>query len=185
MSTVFWVSYVLLWILVVVLTVGIFALYHHFGQMYLNTPEGRETQGPRPESRLLAMEAVDVSGQAVVLPLDQRPALIVFAATDCMLCAELRQSLLRICRERAALSVVVLCRGSEAGVLAWAGELAGVARVVADPRGRYALRYRVSGTPFGVAVGRDGVVRHTGIVNTYDQLAHLADESAGLSIVHS
>ena len=39
-------SYIALWILVAVLSVAVFALYHHFGQMYLNSREGRETQGP-------------------------------------------------------------------------------------------------------------------------------------------
>ena len=42
-------TYIALWLLVVVLAVGVYALYYHFGEMYLTSPEGRATKDLRSE----------------------------------------------------------------------------------------------------------------------------------------
>jgi hypothetical protein len=68
----------------------------------------------------------------------------------------------------------VICAGEREKVRAWAGDLAGVTRVVADPRQRVTSRYRIGVMPFVVAADDAGVVRAKGIVNDRNALEYLA-----------
>lgn len=184
MSTLFWVSYALLWLLVAVLAVAVLALYHHFGQMYLNSRESRADPGPERGRPFTPDKAVDLAGNTVTLPLPDRPALVLFASTTCPICAQLRDHVARISAERPDLPVVVFCEGTEAAVADWAGDLRDTTRVVADPRRRHAHRHDVAGTPVCVAVARDGTVRATAIVNGYERLAELADAAVSTRTDH-
>lgn len=179
MNELFWVTYVLLWLLVAALAVAVLALYHHFGQMYLNSREGRADQGPAVGQRIATDSAVDLLGVEVTLPVPDRPSLVLFASTTCPICAQLRDHVARIGGERADLRVVVFCEGTSQRVAEWAGDLSAVARVVPDPRRRHALRHNIAGTPVCVAVARDGTAQATAIVNGYERLAELADAAAG------
>jgi hypothetical protein len=175
-SPAFWVSYVLLWVLVAVLFIGVLALYHHFGEMYLSTPESRSQQGPEEGDLLKAAEAFSVTGAPVVLPVD-RPTLLLFVSTTCDVCKEVRAALPRLVASRPELAVVVVCIGRLAMVKAWAGEVAGLVPVIADQRARISGLYNVDLTPFCIAVGADGHVRASGIANTYDALEVAAHDA--------
>jgi hypothetical protein len=183
-SPLFWVSYVLLWVLVVVLAVSVLALYHHFGQMYLNSREGRGEQGPAIGHSFPPDEATDLDGEAVMLPAAGRPMLVLYASTTCPICGELREDVVRLGGQRSDVSVVVFCEGTKPAVAAWAQALTGTARVVVDARGRYATRHNIAGTPFCVAIGGDGRVRARAIVNGFERLSLLADEAAGVPLDH-
>lgn len=179
MSPFFLVSYVLLWVLVVVLLVGVFALYHHFGQMYMNTREGREAQGPKEGQALKRVEAADLGGTARILPEPGRPAVIVFGSTDCGLCEKLRPDVLRLARERDDdVQVTAVVAGHPQAVRGWAAELDGAVPVVPDPRSHITAAYGIDALPFVVTVGRDGVVRGGGIVNDHEGLRIAAHEAA-------
>ncbi len=177
MNAVFWASYIILWVMVAVLTVGMFALYHHFGQMYMGSPPGREEQGPKLGSYFKPVESVDLRGTTIVAPLANRPLLAVFVSTGCALCAQLREALLGFARANEDMAIVVYCDGHPRAVQAWAGELADAVYVVPDRRGRIAVRNNIDATPFGVAVGMDGLVQAKGIVNDLEGLEHLALDS--------
>jgi hypothetical protein len=175
-SPAFLVSYVLLWVLVVVLFIGVLALYHHFGEMYLSSRESRSEQGPEEGALLKAAEALTVTGTPVVLPVD-RPTLLLFVSTTCDVCKEVRAALPRLVASRPELSVVLVCTGRPPMVKAWAGDVAGLVPVVADPRSRLGGLYNVDLTPFCIAVGADGHVRASGIANTYDALEVAAHDA--------
>ena len=174
MNALFWFSYALLWVLLPVMSVSVFALYHHFGQMYLTSREGRAEQGPAVGAQLRRTEALDLATQPVLLPPRGAPALVMFTSTTCPVCEAMRLDLIQIARDQPDLPVYVFCHGSTRAVREWAGELAGAATVVPDPRLRHAARYEVAVTPFGIAVGADAVVRARGIVNDLDGLRALA-----------
>jgi hypothetical protein len=180
-SPAFWVSYVLLWVLVAALFIGVLALYHHFGEMYLSTPESRSEQGLEEGTLLKATEAFTVTGAPLVLPAD-RPTLLLFVSTTCDVCKEVRAALPRLVASRPQLSVVVVCVGRPAMVKAWAGEVANLVPVIADQRARIGSLYNVDLTPFCIAVGADGHVRASGIANTYDALDVAAQEAESLPI---
>lgn len=174
MNALFWFSYALLWGLLAIVSVSVFALYHHFGQMYLTSREGRENQGPAEGTALRRVEATDIDGVPVLLPPRGVPALLVFTSTTCPVCEAVRADLIRTTRDEPGVKVYVFCHGSTPAVREWAGELADVATVLADQRLRLTARYEVGVTPFGIAVGADGAVKARGIVNDGDGLRALA-----------
>lgn len=174
MGALFMVSYVLLWILVVVWVVGLIALYNHFGRMYLRSREGRAEAGPAEGSNLVGTQSRSIDGDLVLLPPPARPTLVLFASTTCSLCATVRHAVPDLVAGDVDLDVVILCQGPVPAVTAWAEEVRGLAAVVADRGGRLAAKYEVDLLPFGVAVGPDGIIRGRSLVNDLIGLQDLA-----------
>jgi hypothetical protein len=170
------VSIYVMWGLLLVLAVAVFALYRHFGQLYVNSPQGREDQGPAVGSALLSIARPDTDGGEILLP-TTRPTLILFVATTCDLCSALRDQLNALGPHADVLDTVALCAGALPDVRAWASRTPGYVRVVHDKRSSAANRYEVNGTPFVVAVGHDGRVRAKGVVNDRGGLAWAAEEA--------
>jgi hypothetical protein len=166
MSGPFVATYITLWIVVVVQFVGIFALYHHFGQMYLGSPEGREAQGPRIEAKLKATDTRDLAGDPLVLPTPSKAAIMVFASTQCPLCDKLRPQIGQFADAHRGVETLIICSGERAAVLEWASGLPTTVRVIPDPAHRIARHYDVLNLPFCVGVDDTGLVRIAGVVNT-------------------
>jgi hypothetical protein len=179
---VFLVSYVLLWVLVAVLFAGVFALYHHFGQMYLTSRGGRAEQGPAEGAFFLPIEGAVIGGDSVVIPHAERAALVVFASTSCPLCGKLRAGMVRAARSHPEVDLIVACAGPPRMVRAWSSDMDGAVQVIADPRGRIASRYRVGALPFAIAVGNDGKVRWRGLVNDDDGLDMAIQDATALTL---
>ena len=175
----FWLAaFVAVWILVIVQSVALFTLFHHFGQMYLTSREGRDNHGPDLDRPLRATEATTVEDARVAIPRPGVPNLVLFSDTSCDICAELRPALREFAVENPELATVLVCGGDREAVAAWADGLAEVADVVFDPRTRIAARYGVGLTPFLVAVDEGGVVRGGGLVNDADGLELAAVDAA-------
>lgn len=182
MNGFFLVSYMALWVLVVVLAVAVLALYNHFGSMYLSSREGRAGQGPAVGSRPAPFSAAALDGTGVAVP-SGRPALLLLASTDCPECAKLTGPLQELARRRAGeLDVAVLCGGPASRVAEWSRGLEAPLRVIADRNFRRAAALGVGITPFLVGLDGDGVVRTRGLVNGVEGLARavrdLLEESA-------
>lgn len=175
MSSMFLVTYIALWVIVSVLSVGVFALYHHFGEMYLNSRDGRANQGPELQKPLRRVHVAATSGVKVDLPASGIPSLVLFADTNCRLCENLIPDLGRLGRERPDVSFSIVCGGSEGSVRKWAHEIPVDVSVVADPGQVLTTRYRIGVTPFAVAVGASGLVKGKGIVNDADGLSYFLD----------
>lgn len=166
MSTPLLVSHVALWVLVIAEAIALLALYRHFGEMYLNSREGRSVQGPDVDSVPKHLMVTDVAGRTISLPAGERPRLLLFASTDCKLCDRIRDELPAVTEAVDGGEIVVVCAGHAASVRTWAAKIADdVAAVVPDPGYRVATAYGVGLTPFLVGVGPDGAVRTKGIAN--------------------
>jgi thiol-disulfide isomerase/thioredoxin len=159
------VSYIVLWVLMLALAVSVFALYHHFGQLYLNSREGRDQQGPANDKPLRRTTMRDVFGRSLGLPGVGLPNLIVFMSTSCPLCNELRPDLERFASVHDEVDTIIVCGGERDSVEEWAGTLNNLARVIPDPGQRIAARYRIGVLPFYVGVDEEGIVQAKGIVN--------------------
>lgn len=170
-------SYVALWVLVVVEAIALFALYQHFGEMYLNSREGRARQGPDIDSKLKPAQAQDIAGSALNLGASGKPTLMVFTSTDCKLCGELRPDLKRFAEDHPEIRTLVICAGGRKEVAGWADGLAEVAELVPDPGYRLSARYGVGLTPFLVAADASGTVRANGIVNDQRGLEAAAEQA--------
>ncbi len=175
MKEVFIASYIALWILVLVLTVGVVALYHHFGEMYLTSRDGRAAQGPEVGNMLKRSVRETVAGKRLELPVVGLPSLILFADTTCRLCGNLRPDFRRFVDEQHEVDLVVVCGGPEDAVREWSTGLAEVVPVIPDAAHRLSVRYRVGMTPYLVAVDGEGVVRAKGLINDGTALAEYAE----------
>jgi hypothetical protein len=178
----FVVSYVALWVLVVVLAIAVLALYNHFGTMYLSSREGRAGQGPAIGSRPAPFTAPALDGTEVAVP-SGRPALLLLASTDCPECGKLTRPLQELAARRAGeLDVAVLCGGPVSRVAQWSRGLDPPLRVIADRNFRRAAALGVGITPFLVGIDGHGVVRTKGLVNGEEGLTRavrdLLEESA-------
>ncbi len=182
MTEVFIASYVVLWVLATALSVAVFALYHHFGQMYLTSREGRETHGPRPNEPLRRFSGIDISGEPVELPSVGRNAILIFSGVDCPLCTRMLPDVAAFAQAHDELRTIVVTTGPVEAVQQWAGTLHEVATVVADPEYRIAGRFGVGLTPFMVAVDAEGVVRASAVVNDRAGLEQGAGMVSGMPL---
>jgi thioredoxin-related protein len=174
----FLITYVLLWVLVAALSVGVFALYHHFGQMYLNSREGRAGQGPEVNTVVPALSGTDLHGEEVAIPPPNQPSLLVFVTTNCRLCSDLLEDVRNFAEQRDDLQTVVIYGDPPSRVAARVNGLGSVATVISDPKRSISARYRIQAAPFLVAVDSEGVVQTKGIINNRDGLEYGADALA-------
>jgi hypothetical protein len=168
------VSYVVLWVLVVVLVVAVIALYHHFGQMYLGTPEGRQQQGPQVGTVLEPQRARDLSGRQWLIPAEDA-GLLLFMSTDCAICVSVMEQLPMFLERAGTLPTIVLA-GERARVAAWAARVDGEVPVVFDRNHRLAARLKIAMTPFLVGIGPGREVLFRGLFNDIDGLNLALDE---------
>lgn len=176
-------SYIFLWILVVVLAVAVFALYQHFGQMYLNSELGRNDQGPPIGEQLPRMVAVDVRGTPIDLPRGAN-TLLAFMEVDCKLCGELRPALISFANEKPEVDVVAVVAGRAAEVEKFGRTLSEHVSVVADPAGRLTTRFGVGAFPFAMRVDNSGIVKLKALVNGRAGLDALEAASNGTAADH-
>jgi hypothetical protein len=148
-----WVtSYVLLWIAVVVLSLAVAVLLRQIGVLHARLrPQGVHPANEGPESGGPA----PVAGRFAFG--DAALTLLAFTSPTCELCAALLPSLRAIEGQYRDVAVTVVEHGP--GTL-------GVFRA-----------YRVTSTPYVVAVDRDGVVRGGGVANTLEQVEELLEQS--------
>jgi hypothetical protein len=182
LQTFTFVSQFVVWALLIILAAAVFALYRHFGQMYLSSPAGRADQGPEMGTALLSISASDTAGRPVILPAP-RPEVLLFADTACNLCSEVRDHLGTLDPYADKLQVTVFCAGLERDVAAWASRTPDYVHVVWDDRMRAAQHYRVSTLPFAVAVGLAGDVRAKSIINGDDGLIWAAEHALDITAV--
>jgi methylamine dehydrogenase accessory protein MauD len=164
------VTYILLWILLAALTVAVFALYHHFGEMYLSSREGRARDGPELHRAIKPATVRDLAGEEVRVPRPAVATMLFYATTNCPLCTDLLPALTEVAARERDIETVVVCGNEPPAVAAWADGLSSAAVVVPDGNRALATRYRINATPFLVLIDRDGVVRGKGIVNGRDGL---------------
>jgi len=164
-STPFLVTYILLWSVVGILVIAVFALYHHFGEMYSNTREGRGSQGPKLFEEIGSVSARTLAGESIELPLKGRPTLLLYTTTTCPLCNELIPAVKDFARHRSDVSVVVVCAATPGDVSSWANGLSQLAQVVPDAKRVIAARYRIDATPFLIGIDSGGVVQTKGFIN--------------------
>ncbi|XBH22954.1 hypothetical protein V5R04_07010 [Jonesiaceae bacterium BS-20] len=176
MNTALLVSNIVVWLLLLFLALAVLALYRHFGQLYINSPQGRETQGPELGSHLLVTSDVDMHGQEVIVPIGSAMA-IIFTDTMCTLCAEVRRELAQLAWSTNDY-IVAFCTGRQQDVDAWAAGLPANVSVVYDHRARYANKYEVNGTPFAVIVSKDGTVHAKSIINGAEGVGWIQSEIA-------
>ncbi|HEV8366917.1 MAG TPA: redoxin family protein [Pyrinomonadaceae bacterium] len=170
-NTLFWVTYLALWLIVTVLFAAVFFLYRFNGQMMLNSRDGRDQQGPEVGKPLPAARLTTVEGKHFDLgSSDLRPQLVFLAATNCKPCLRLKVGFAAFAEKyNSVVDTILVCRGSQEGVAKFASDLPASVIVVADLRWDLGTRLRVHSTPFVFIADSKGIVRGKG--NPKDGLA--------------
>lgn len=168
-------SYVALWVVVIVQSIALFALYHHFGEMYLTSREGRANQGPKVTSAMKRVRVPDITGTSRVVPSAETPTLMVFASTTCSLCDKMRPDVARFAENQPDVETVIICAGNVTSVRRWANGL-GDLPVIPDPGHRIAASYGVGLLPYCIGTDFGGIVRAKGVVNNRQGLEAMAEE---------
>lgn len=171
MSTAFWLSYTALWVLVLLLMAAVVANYYAYGKRFLGTREGRVEQGREVGSQLDPIVATDIGGHRISLPRPDRPAVFLFAATECAPCENMRDAISRAIWD--GVDTVVVCAGDANSVSEWSRSLRPKISVVADPQRDFSAHYAIGVTPYGMAVSKDGKVVAKGIMSDPEALEWL------------
>jgi methylamine dehydrogenase accessory protein MauD len=174
------VAVAVLWCLVIVLALMVFALARQVGVLHERVaPAGalQPTSGPRVGEPTAAERHVDLDGREVVVggPAgDARPTLVLWVSPTCPVCRALVPTAVSMATAE-RLRLVFASDGDTAeSHRAYAAEL-GIGRfpyVVSQTLG---LRYAVSKLPFAVLIGADGLLKSKGLVNTREHLESLVE----------
>ncbi len=176
------VSYVILWVLVIILSLLVFALARQVGVLHERVaPAGAlmPTNGPKVGEMTEAMSVTDLQGDAVAIGGADSAGLatlILFISPTCPVC----KSLVPVARslvsyEGRRMRLVFASDGDKIEQhLAYVGDLdiKDYPYVVSQALG---LAFAVSKLPFAVLVGSDGTLQSKGLVNSREHLESLVE----------
>jgi thiol-disulfide isomerase/thioredoxin len=143
-------SYVVLWITVVVLAVAVAALLRQIGVLHARlAPLGTHFAGEGPE--------LDSVAPAVGLDWNASPLTIaLFTSSTCTICRELKPSIDAMKRQYRDLRFETLDADAQTATFS---------------------AFAVRSTPYVVTVDRNGIVRGRGVANSIEQIEQLISES--------
>lgn len=163
MGTLFWISYAVLWGLVLLAMVGVFGLYYHFAQLYLSSRDGRmEGQGPKLSERLSPSVQIQVHAGRRHPLADGGAKAVLFFSEGCPLCDRLREELSHDSRG-VDFPAVLFVDGSDEHVRRWRSVVPNGWIVLPDRKGKIALRFRINSTPYCFILSEAGVVSVKGM----------------------
>lgn len=165
------VSYILLWVVVCVLVVGVAGLYSAFGASQMNRVSSLPAQGPELGEQLTVPHLVDMHEHAV----EESSTRWVFVSPDCSFCAAVKREL-RGYRE-ALSGTVIVCRGQLAEIEAWTADLPDWPQVVADDDGRVSKLFSVHVSPFYVRLDYDGTCIAKGILSNHRGIGYYEEQT--------
>jgi methylamine dehydrogenase accessory protein MauD len=177
------VAVVLLWILVLVLGVVVWALARQVGVLYervapagalmVNASLNVGDRAPEMALQTLKGESLSIGGAD-----RNRAQLLFFLAPDCPICKSLLPVLRSVARQKRDLEIVLASDGGEPGehqAYVSANDLEAFPYVMSELLGR---SYGVSKLPYAVLIHADGTLASLGIVNSREHLESLFEAQA-------
>ena len=177
MSTLFYVSYVALWLLLLTMGVLVLLLYRHFGVMSLGTLEGVQRDGLPIGSVVPPISGVTAAGQDTRWESRRgQPQLLLFAAPDCEPCATVLPHVERLAQAvNGSLGIAAVVPGPRDEVARFVERYRPSFACLAEDGSGAFTRYRVRVTPFGIIVGSDGRVLAKGLCGDQVRLRGLLE----------
>jgi len=175
-STLFYVSYVALWLLLLGIGVLLLLLYRHFGVMSLGTLEGVQRDGLPVGAVAPPLGGVTAGGEeAGWEPRRGAVDLLLFVSPDCGPCETLLPVVNRLATDPAAagLGVTAIVPGPRETVARLDDRYRPTYRSLAEDGSGAFARYRVRVTPFAFVVGGDGRVLAKGLCSDPERLRAL------------
>jgi methylamine dehydrogenase accessory protein MauD len=172
-------SYVVLWLLVLVLAAVVVALARQIGTLHLRLgPTGAlemDGEGPELGSRAIEIETKDTKGRPVALGRRGEDQLLLFVSPTCHVCERVLPALPAVARAGRLAPYVVTDTDAEETVIQFAHKRIDAPVV---PGVAIAQAYEIPGTPYIVAIDADGIVQAKGTVNNLEQVEGLVDTFA-------
>jgi methylamine dehydrogenase accessory protein MauD len=173
-------SYLVLWVLVLVLALVVVSLARQLGALNirLGSPGLRtsDDEGPRLGDAPDAATLTDIHGASVTVGGPGRPRVLLFVSPGCGICEQLLPALPAIAKN-SQVEPLVLTDANRAEAEREFGGLGLTAPLLSAPELLH--RYNVPGTPYAVTTDRLGIVRAKGTVGSLDQLERLAESGRG------
>jgi methylamine dehydrogenase accessory protein MauD len=169
MEGTFWIiSYIALWVLVVVLILLVILLYRQLGIMYLGSAEGVSRDGLEPGKKAPDWALEDQYGTTHKLS-DYlgKPTVILFGSPHCSPCRILLPQMHDWAKAHPEVGVVWLNAASPEESLKFVSETGATLPIMPyTPESKLMDKYRVRVTPFMFLVDENSVIRQKGLVNT-------------------
>lgn len=182
MSGIWLISYIALWVLVVILTVIVLGLTRQLGLIYLrlgpeqnllSTKEGLELGTAVP-----VFEAEDAIHNRKVTQEDWKGSatILLFVSPTCSPCHELMPHLKEFQQSRnSANKLVIVSQGEQKPSLEFIGKYDLAACLLVDQDGKLSEVFQVRATPYAYRLDKEGIIRKRGIVNNQAGLEELLD----------
>jgi methylamine dehydrogenase accessory protein MauD len=192
MSGVWLASYIVLWLLVLVLAFLLAGALRQVGLLQLRlgddpgaliTDTGLERGAKAPDFTGVDSE----SGELVTLSeLTAKPRVLVFASPGCLSCRELIPGLNEVRKtRRGEFDFLVVCRGDVESCRSFGRMNRLEAPMVIDTNGQIEKDYLVTLTPFAYLLDHEGNVIIRGIANDWRQLESLIEQEGTLQTTHA
>ncbi len=176
MPSIFYVSYVAMWVLLIAEGILLLLVYRHFGLAALGTAEGVERDGLAIGEVAPAIRGVTAQGVSIELvPQPGSLYLLMFVSPTCAPCAEILPSIHQLTITSNQIEVVLIVDGSRERVVQLIDKFhppESVTCLAEAEAGTY-HGYSVRVTPFAFMVAKDGRIRAKGLCNTTGRLRRL------------
>ena len=186
MSGVWLASYVVLWLLVLVLAFLLAGALRQLGLLQLRlgddpgaliTDTGLERGTLAPDFTAVGAESSELVTLSELPPV---PRMIVFASPGCLSCRELIPGLNEVRKTRGEFDFLVICRGDVESCQAFGRMNRLEAPMVVDTNGQIEKDYLVTLTPFAYLLDHERNVVIRGIANDWRQLESLLEQEGTL-----
>lgn len=176
MNTFFLVSYIILWVLVITLTLLNLILFRQLGIMVMGTARGINRSGLQIGKMVPKVDGVSVDGNnwstSAILG---KPHLLFFGSTTCSECKDIMPYLDQMQKKYNVTPILLLF-----------SELDMAKKYIQENKIKYevilannniAEKMDVTATPFAYAVDSSGIIQSKGLINTLHQLESTAQSA--------
>jgi methylamine dehydrogenase accessory protein MauD len=183
MEGIWLVSYIVLWVVVLVLGFLVVLLYRQLGQQYLGTAAGVSRDGLAVGAKALDFTGNDQFGQQVTMGqlLDgKRYLLLIFGAPTCAPCRQLLPQAAQFEQDHAdKLRILWINRATDEESQRYVQETGSTLTTIAS-EGGIMERYKARVTPFVFLLAPDGTIKAKGLANNRTNLeAYLQQAETG------
>jgi methylamine dehydrogenase accessory protein MauD len=169
-------SYVVLWLIVIVLCAIVVALARQVGTLHLRLgPRGAlelDDEGPPLGGEIDPVELADLDGEPVTIAAPGQTQLLLFVSPGCSVCDQVLPAVAAVADEGRMAPYVLSDADVEDTIRALGGRRL---RAPLVPAAGFTRSLELPGTPYALVLDRGGVVRAKGTVNNLEQVEGLAD----------
>lgn len=178
MNMLFSLSYVAMWILLLIEGVLLVVLYRHFGLAALGTLEGIQRDGLPVGEVVLPVHGMTAAGEAMTWqPRVGHPQMLLFATPDCGPCAQIMPFVNVLAEHHLDLTIIAVVPGPQEGVIRFIEKFRPPFLSLADDGNEAFDRYRVRVTPFAFVIGEEGRILAKGLCSDHRRLRDLLTAS--------